>query len=184
MHLLKLRALPNIFTVTPSITPGEMNINSMIYNIQPKNQTSPVIPKLCLITALPPTRFNQVHALHLGFIYIYIHPFSPLLLFFITLSFVWLFFFLDFIYLVLEREEGRENEREGNINVWLHLMSPTQGTWPATQACALTGDRTCDPLVHRPALNPQSHTSQGCLGVVFLFKNLSYLRHYLTFWIG
>ena len=29
------------------------------------------------------------------------------------------------------------------------------------QACALTGNRTCDPLVHRPELSPLSHTSQG-----------------------
>ena len=31
----------------------------------------------------------------------------------------------------------------------------------ATQACALTGNQTSDPLVHRPALNPQSHTSRA-----------------------
>ena len=35
------------------------------------------------------------------------------------------------------------------------------GPSPATQACALTGDRTGDPLVHRLALNPLSNTSQG-----------------------
>ena len=34
-------------------------------------------------------------------------------------------------------------------------------TWPATQACALTGNQTGDPLVRRPALSPLSHTSQG-----------------------
>ena len=33
-------------------------------------------------------------------------------------------------------------------------MLPLLGTWPATQACALTGNRTDDPLLHRPALNP------------------------------
>ena len=38
-------------------------------------------------------------------------------------------------------------------------MCPPLGTWPATQACALIGNRICDPLVHRPALNPLSHTS-------------------------
>ena len=27
-----------------------------------------------------------------------------------------------------------------------------------TQACALAGNRTGDPLVHRPAFNPLSHT--------------------------
>ena len=38
------------------------------------------------------------------------------------------------------REKGREGEREreGNINVWLPLVCPLLGTWPATEACALT----------------------------------------------
>ena len=49
-------------------------------------------------------------------------------------------FFKDFIYLFLERGEGREKERVKNINVWLSLMHPLLGTWPATQACALTGN--------------------------------------------
>ena len=40
-------------------------------------------------------------------------------------------------------------------------MCPLLGTWPATQACALSGNGTSDPLVHRLALNPVSHTSQG-----------------------
>ena len=60
-----------------------------------------------------------------------------------------------FIDLVLER--GREGEREGEkYYVWLPLMRPLLGTWPATQACALTGDQTGDALVCRPALNPLS----------------------------
>ena len=70
-------------------------------------------------------------------------------------------FFKDLIYLFLEREEVREKERERNIDVWLPLVHPPLGTWPATQACALTGNRTSDPLVHQPALNLLSHTSQG-----------------------
>ena len=53
-------------------------------------------------------------------------------------------------------------------NVWVFLMPPDLGTWPATQACALTGNRTSDPLVHRPALNPLSHTSRGCNDKIFL----------------
>ena len=48
-------------------------------------------------------------------------------------------FFLRFIYLFLEREEGREKEEERNISVWLPLVYPVLGTWAATQACALTG---------------------------------------------
>ena len=38
---------------------------------------------------------------------------------------------------------------------------PSLGTWPTTQACALTANQTGDPLVRRPALSLLSHTSQG-----------------------
>ena len=52
----------------------------------------------------------------------------------------YLFIFNDFIYLLLERGEGREKERERNINVWLPLVHPL--TWSTTQACAQTGNQT------------------------------------------
>ena len=39
------------------------------------------------------------------------------------------------------------------------------GPGPQTQACALTGNPMGDPLVHRPALNPLSHTSQGSYSI-------------------
>ena len=71
------------------------------------------------------------------------------------------FFFKNFIYLFLEREGGRVEERDRNINAWLPLKHPQLGTWPKTQACAVTGNQTRDPLVLRPVLNPLSHTSQG-----------------------
>ena len=51
--------------------------------------------------------------------------------------------------------------RKRNVNVWSPLVRPLLGTWPAPQACDLTGNQLSDPLVHRPALNPLSHTSQG-----------------------
>ena len=35
-------------------------------------------------------------------------------------------------------------------------------TWLATQARALTGNWTGDPLLRRPALSPLSHSNQGC----------------------
>ena len=64
----------------------------------------------------------------------------------------------------------------------LPLTHPTLGTWPTTQACALTGTQTGDPLVLRPALNPLSHTSQGSPSVlydhwIFMSFNLLMLRH-------
>ena len=43
------------------------------------------------------------------------------------------------------------------------LTHPQLGTWPTTQARALTGNRTGHLLVCRPELNPLSHTSQGLL---------------------
>ena len=68
----------------------------------------------------------------------------------------------------LERREGRER----NINVWLPLMHPLLGTWPTTQAWALTGNQTIDPLVSRPALNLLGHTSQDLI----LFLNNSFIN--------
>ena len=70
-------------------------------------------------------------------------------------------FLKDFIYLFLKRGEGREQERERNISVWLPFVRPPLGTWRATQAFVLTGNPTGDPLVHRLELNPLSYTSQG-----------------------
>ena len=67
------------------------------------------------------------------------------------------------LFLFLDREDGWEKERERNINVWLPLTHPLLGTWPATQACALTANWIGDPLVRRLAFNPLSHTSQGWL---------------------
>ena len=37
------------------------------------------------------------------------------------------------------------------------------GTWPTTQACALSGNRTGDLLVCRLVPNPLSYTSQDSL---------------------
>ena len=85
-----------------------------------------------------------------------------------------LFFFKDFIYLLLERGEGKEKERERNSSVWLPLARPPLGNWPTTQACALTGNRTSDPLVRRLVLNPLSHTSQGQF-CMFFKKYFTYL---------
>ena len=80
------------------------------------------------------------------------------------------FFKKDFTYLFLEKGEGREKERERNINVWLPLMHSLLGTWPATQACALIGNRTSDPLVPRLVLNPLSHTTSFVCMWILLFN--------------
>ena len=59
------------------------------------------------------------------------------------------------------RKRGRETSMcKRSINQLL-LTRPAPGTWPETQACALTGNQTGNLLVHRLALNPLSHTSQG-----------------------
>ena len=50
------------------------------------------------------------------------------------------FLFLKKFYLFIFGERGREGDKERNINVWLPLMYPLLGTWPATQGCALTGN--------------------------------------------
>ena len=55
--------------------------------------------------------------------------------------------FKYFIYLFLDRREGKEKERERNINVWLPLEHPLLGICPPTHACALTGNQIGDPLV-------------------------------------
>ena len=54
--------------------------------------------------------------------------------------------FLRF-YLFTFRERGREGESEGEKHAWLPLTWPQPGTWPATQACALTRNQSDDPLV-------------------------------------
>ena len=87
--------------------------------------------------------------------------------------------FFKRFYLFLEREEGKEKERERNISVWLPLSHTLLGTWPATQACGLTGNWTSNPLVCKLALNPLSHTSQGS---VYILDTMVRSSSFLT-WI-
>ena len=73
------------------------------------------------------------------------------------------FIFLRF-YLFLERQERRRKKGRETIMCerYIHRLPLTHlqlGTWP--RACALTENWTSDLLVHRPGLNPLSHTSQG-----------------------
>ena len=62
------------------------------------------------------------------------------------------------IYLFLERGERREKERERKIDVYLPLAHPLLGTWPTTQACALTGNQTRRPFGSQAgAQSPEPH---------------------------
>ena len=79
---------------------------------------------------------------------------------------VWIlvcFLFFFRFYLFIFRERRRERERERNISVWLPLTHHLLGTWPKTQACALTGTLTSDRLFHRAALNPLTHTARATM---------------------
>ena len=77
-------------------------------------------------------------------------------------------FFKDSIFL----ERGGEREKHRCARGWLLLTYPQLGTWPTTQACALTGNRTGDLSVCRQALNPLSLTSQGTSVFFFFFKEV------------
>ena len=84
-------------------------------------------------------------------------------------------FLNDFIHLFLERQKGRrERTRETSMCGCL-LHAPYWGP-PGLQPrhVPLAGHRTSDPSVHRPALNPLSHTSQGLIIRELLIKNNSH----------
>ena len=82
----------------------------------------------------------------------------------------YLFFLKVLFILLLERREGRERERERNIYVrnidWLPLTCPQLGTWPATQARALSGNWTGDVLVLTGVQSTDPH-QPGCSGCLF-----------------
>ena len=71
-----------------------------------------------------------------------------------------LFFFLkDRIYLFLERAEGKEKDRERNINVWLPLAQPRLGTqtmcpeWESNQRPFGLEADSQSPEPHQPGQN-------------------------------
>ena len=95
------------------------------------------------------------------------------------------FFFSFFfkIFLFLERGEGREKERERNISVWekhqlVASCTPQPGTWPTTQASALTGNQSGDLSVCRTSPNPLSSASQGRFFICSRFK--SFIREWFA----
>ena len=58
------------------------------------------------------------------------------------------------------KKEGRKEGWKGR-KIGCLLFMPRQGTAPATQACALTGNQTGDLLPCGTMTNELSHTSQG-----------------------
>ena len=64
-----------------------------------------------------------------------------------------IFFFLRFCLFIFRKTEKCQCVVASHVT--------PLGTWPATQACALTGDRTSDPLVCRLTFSPLSPTSEG-----------------------
>ena len=77
-------------------------------------------------------------------IYIYTDTALPFLLGHVLkyyiLNFKMILFLKRFYLFIFREKKGKEKERERNINVWLPLTCPILGTWPPTQACALTGN--------------------------------------------
>ena len=70
-------------------------------------------------------------------------------------------FFLKILFIFREGKGGTKRGRETSMCGCL-VHAPYWGpAWPTTQACALTGDQTSNPLIRRLALNPLNHTSQG-----------------------
>ena len=76
-------------------------------------------------------------------------------------QFFFFFFKILFVCLFVCSEMGKGGRNRGGETDQLPLTSPPVRTWPTTQACALTRNQTGEFSVHRPALNPLSHTSQG-----------------------
>ena len=76
-------------------------------------------------------------------------------------------FLKDLIYLSLERGEGKEKEGEK------HQCAVA---FYATQARALTGSQTSNPLIHRPSLSLLSYTGQGKKISKFLKKTIKRMK--------
>ena len=88
---------------------------------------------------------------------------------------------------------GKEGEREGEKHVTreryigrLPLTHPQLGTWPAIQACALTGNQTSGLLICRLALSPLSHISQGQTYTLksYYERSSNYFLLQVTEWIS
>ena len=69
-----------------------------------------------------------------------------------------------------------EDERQRNINVWLPVMYPLLGTWPATQACDLTGNQTSNPLVLEASTQSTDPHQPGLVNF-FMWSNIRNLLY-------
>ena len=98
--------------------------------------------------------------------------------------------FYSFILEILfYRKEGRVKETERNISVWLPLACSLLGTWPATQACAMTGNRTSNLLLHRSPLIHWATPARACFilkfrGFYFIFDFICDLKNLNMSFVG
>ena len=83
-------------------------------------------------------------------------------------------FFLKILFIYFQRKGkgGRKRGRETSVHGCLS-HAPYWVPSPKTQACALTGNRTGNPLIRSLVLSPLSHTSQGCSLILSRFINWS-----------
>ena len=111
---------------------------------------------------------------------------TPFLLAALILCFpaIWVLFL--FFRLFVFRDRGKEEGKERNIDVCLPLTCPPLGTWPATQACALTGNHIGKTLVHRLVLSALSHTSQceSCMGFREFINSIPFVTRPAQAWSG
>ena len=82
--------------------------------------------------------------------------------------------FLNILFIYFQRrgKGGRKRGREtSTCERYINQSTghPQPGTWPTTQACALTGNQTSNPLICRPALSPLSHTLARALFLPLYF---------------
>ena len=71
------------------------------------------------------------------------------------------FYFRFYLFISLEEGKGRKRGRETSMCGCLSHAPKWGPGPPATQARALTGNQTGNPLVRRSVLSPLSHTNQG-----------------------
>ena len=142
-----------------------------------------LVPFLSLFSALwiwRLTSFNFVNFLLSVFSnvffwnFYYLNIILPGLIF--QLPFLFYFFMILFIYFL---ERGKEGKRERNINVWLPLTRPLLGTWPTTQACALTGNWTGNSLIRGPVLNQWATPARAQF-----YYLISHIYFFIAFFFG